>query len=1612
MNKTKNRRKDLEKIAKDKEEQFRGLFNSTFEGIFLMEKGILLDVNHTAASMIGYDREELIGQNILITVAEENRDEIKQKIAEGMKNPDAVFGPYEINGLRKDGKKIPVEVYSKGFKYQERDVRLIAFRDITEQKNAEKELKESEDRFREFVEGTDDLITRVDNKGRLTYVNNTAEKIFGVPVEECIGRSAFDFIHPDDRENTKKSFNNWLREKETSVTFENRQVNKNGEVFNMLWSINLYYDEKGNVTGINSIARNITDRKLAEKSIQESEEKFRMLIENIPSVVWKTKHSGETIYISPNVQNIYGFSDREIIAKSEELWFKRIHPEDVDKVKKDFDLLFTEGNKFDIEYRIKRKDGKWIWLHDRSETVIKKNGEQTAYGISSDITERKRFENINSVFNEISKAILITDNIEELIPLIHESLSNIIDTTNFYLSLLDKEKNKISFPYFIDEKGTSIEEIDADHPDSLTARVIKTKKPFLYKPGEKRISRVRTKLLAPEAKIWLGVPLLIKDEVIGAIAVQSYTDPQLYSERDIELIEAVSNQIAVAIERKRSEEALQESEESLRTIFDSSFEGILLYEKGIIIDVNQTVTLMLGYKREEIIGRSIMDMISEESRDDIKEKFSKVMEDPFLVLGPYETIGLGKYGITPHIEVYSKSFKYKGRIVRLVSIKDITMRKAAEESLRESEARYRVLFEASADGIIIVDIASKKFRYANPALCKMLGYSEKEIRKMGVADIHPKESLEYVFSEFEAQTRGEKTLAEDIPCLKKDGSIIYTDINTTKGIINRKECNIGFFRDITQRKKAEEELERERELLRTITENINDPIYMKDSKGKFLYANQETLTQLGLKNPKEISGKTDYDFLPFEQAKEYEEEEREIIQTGNPMVNKETFNPDKTRFHIRTKIPLINPSGKIEGIIGISRDITERKKAEEKLRESENLLRTIVNATQEAMITIGQNGLITIFNPAAEKMFGLKRDKMIGKPPDILMPEEYRKKHPEYVKGYFTTGKPDNAIGKTFEMPALRSDGNLFPIEISLSTGTIGNEQFVIAVIRDITERKKMEEELKHSEERYALAQKVSNIGSWDWHIDTGELHWSDTIEPLFGYKRGEFKGTYDAFLECVHTEDRQHVIDSVNACMEKEEDEDIDYDIEHRIVWPDGSIHWVSEIGDVVFDEKGKAVRMLGIVQDITERKKMEDRLRENEERLRKMNDVLVGIAKNKTVVSGDLEEAFKEITEAATDTLNVRSASVWLSSEDQLTAQCYDFYLSNTGTHTKGQEIEKSPFVLKIFEGNRLLAVSDIHSRTPYKEYYEEYFPKFNITSTIKAPIRSSGKIVGILSIDDVGEPRKWTLEEQNFAGSLADIISIAIETSERIYAQQILKQRHTLDELVNQISSEFLSLSPFEFDTGITSALQKAAEFADVDRSYLVVFNKDKTKMDNTHEWCAEGIESRFKDIQGIDVTTLPWWMSKLKKFETIQIPFVDDLPLEAAAEKKIFQAHDIKSVLAVPLKYHKTLYGYVGFNSVRKTKYWFTDTIKLLETVGRTIVKALEHKIVNEELRKSNEELEKKVEERTKELRQKHAQLVQSEKMAALGNLVAGVAHEINTPLGAMKSNNDTIIRSIV
>jgi len=180
------------------------------------------------------------------------------------------------------------------------------------------------------------------------------------------------------------------------------------------------------------------------------------------------------------------------------------------------------------------------------------------------------------------------------------------------------------------------------------------------------------------------------------------------------------------------------------------------------------------------------------------------------------------------------------------TVGEFVERQKAREALRESEERYRTLFDGAAEGILVADLATKRFTYANAAICRMLGYAADELMQMGVMAIHPKDALDDVIAEFEAQAQGEKILAQDLPCLRKDGTVFYADINTASFELNGSRCNIGFFTDVTERREAEAARERAAKLTATVEtagavcHELGQPMQAATGYAQLMLAQMET----------------------------------------------------------------------------------------------------------------------------------------------------------------------------------------------------------------------------------------------------------------------------------------------------------------------------------------------------------------------------------------------------------------------------------------------------------------------------------------------------------------------------------------------------------------------------------------------------------------------------------------------------------------------------------------------------------------------------------------------------------------------------------------------------
>ncbi len=276
-------------------------------------------------------------------------------------------------------------------------------------------------------------------------------------------------------------------------------------------------------------------------------------------------------------------------------------------------------------------------------------------------------------------------------------------------------------------------------------------------------------------------------------------------------------------ELRRGQAELEASQARYFELYDLAPVGyLILSEQGLILKANLTVATMLGATRGELVKQPFSHYILPDDQDIYYRHRQQLFETGAPQICEMRMLGKDRASFWARVEAAAARDTGGATVCRAV-LTDITGRKKAEEALGESETRYRSLIEGSADGILIADIDTRIFKYANPAICRMLGYTKEEFRTLELKDIHPKDALQSVITQFEEQAQGDITLAPNIPCLRKDGTIFYADINTFSISLEGRMCNVGFFRDITERKQSEAALKRIEWLLR------NKPQTFKES---------------------------------------------------------------------------------------------------------------------------------------------------------------------------------------------------------------------------------------------------------------------------------------------------------------------------------------------------------------------------------------------------------------------------------------------------------------------------------------------------------------------------------------------------------------------------------------------------------------------------------------------------------------------------------------------------------------------------------------------------------------------------------------------------------------
>ncbi|MBZ5552751.1 MAG: PAS domain S-box protein [Acidobacteriia bacterium] len=571
-------------------------------------EGTIQSWNKGAERIYGYSSPEIIGQPISNLLPPDHTNEFPEIMAT-LRRGERI-DHFETERVRKDGRRIFLSLSISPIKDPAGTIvgACTVARDITERKRAQEELMNSEERLGILFEFAPDAYYLHDLQGNFVGGNRAAESLIGYPREELIGKNflTLNLLSPEQIGTALLG----LKTSAQGMSFGPEELTltrKDGtQVIAEMRTFPIKIQGQELVLGI---ARDVTERKRTEKALRESERRLSTLISNLPGIAFRSKndHAGSMEFISDGCLDLTGYTPLDLIQNPQFGFNNVINDEDQNRRRSDIQVALREKTPYKLPYRIRtaQDQTKWVWEHGRG--VYSEHGELLAVeGFITDVSDQVRTEQEREVIFEISEGINQTANLDELLRRIHHSLRKVVYADNFHIALYNKEKGHIEFPYFVDQyvarRGP------AEVGRSRTAYVFRTGRPILMTEQvfQKLIQEGQVGSVETLPSVWVGVPLRTLKETIGVLVVQHYSDPKAYTQRDLEFLTSVGNQIALAIERKRSDEELLLQKTRFQSLFENAPVGIvMLDEQDRILRINRAFEKTFAFSIDEIHGKFI-----------------------------------------------------------------------------------------------------------------------------------------------------------------------------------------------------------------------------------------------------------------------------------------------------------------------------------------------------------------------------------------------------------------------------------------------------------------------------------------------------------------------------------------------------------------------------------------------------------------------------------------------------------------------------------------------------------------------------------------------------------------------------------------------------------------------------------------------------------------------------------------------------------------------------------------------------------------------------------------------------------------------------------------------
>ncbi len=912
-----------------------------------------------------------------------------------------------------------------------------------------------------------------------------------------------------------------------------------------------------------------TDKEIAEFYIK--------LIENTNDIVSLLDNNLKILYIKENQQHITAFNREELIGKNARDF---LHPEDFLTCLKAFRTILKKGEGT-TEYRFRCKDGSYKWVESNIKVIERNKKSFKLLFLSREIPELNVSENKRLKYDKkieiLNKIIIATSKTKNFLEMLNQALDLTLKLMNFDgggIYLINESKQ---IAEIICHKNLPLDFVEDANNISIT------KNPYnmIFCDGHPIFSEDYLKLNPTRSLKWgflsvASVPIWSQDKVIGALNIVSKTR-YFFSEEEKVNLKAICYEIGNAIERNHAKKLVLKSEEKIKSMFDSIQDFILVVDtNGRILQTNPAVSNKLHYSKEELSNLYLANLYPANYNEDDFSLFNEILQKDLDSCSiPLKT----KEGVLIPVETIAMKGKWGDQDVILGISRDISERVHSKLKLKESEEKYRVLFNGSPCGIILVDLKGRIVE-SNKTVETTFGYKKEEILGkifLDYAKMSP-EQITLFKERLKNFKEGRTPEPINLNLADKKGNIVWINLRSSLIELDNEKFIISMIQDISNVKKAELKIKESEEKYRALVELLPDIIYEADLNLNLTYINKIAFEKFGY---------TQKDFEKGISVLQIITPEYRDLALNNIKILLEGKNPkpteylvkrkDDSHFYVRIHSRPIKKDERIIGITGTITDINDKVLSDQKLKDSEIRYRELFNNMSSCVAVYeatndGTDFKFKDFNRAAEKLEKINKEQIINKKVSDVFP-----------------GVKDFGLFDVFQNVWKTGIPKLCPVTCYKDKRDPGSwrENFVyklpsgeiVAVYNDETEKKVAEEKLKESEQKYRELIETSSMGLLEIDMVNKKV---SLINPklieILGYSKDELSNP-NIFYTIVHPEDVKELIRSRETKI-----------IEFRIIDKNGNIKWLYGNRLFYYNLNGDLTSLRLWLADITEKKKADE--------------------------------------------------------------------------------------------------------------------------------------------------------------------------------------------------------------------------------------------------------------------------------------------------------------------------------------------------------------------------------------------------------------------------------------